>query len=61
MPVAGPAINSPSLPLIARYSHWKVAVLVAAARVDDCRCRKPPDSLTFFSGFSITKVTCGNC
>jgi uncharacterized membrane protein YraQ (UPF0718 family) len=31
MLVAGPAINLASLLVIARYSHWKVAVLVAAA------------------------------
>jgi uncharacterized membrane protein YraQ (UPF0718 family) len=29
--IAGPAINLASLLVIARYSHWKVAVLVAAA------------------------------
>jgi len=29
--IAGPAINLASLVVIARYSHWKVAVLVAAA------------------------------
>ncbi len=31
MLVAGPAINLASLLVIARYSHWKVAALVAAA------------------------------
>jgi uncharacterized protein len=29
--IAGPAVNLASLLVIARYSHWKVAVLVAAA------------------------------